>query len=165
MVIYSRKLAVIGIALCLLVVVVVAGCKAVQEKKKEVTTPTVTSLTHSWGTIGDQETRIKSTAMVKNPYPFAIVLKTIDYQVLLGETVVVQGTIVKNLELPAASETEVNFEAVLDNSRLSQWWVTHIRNKEHTTFTYKGNLVFDLRAMEFKYPFSRSYEIKTNLLG
>jgi len=166
MILHSRKLALIGIVFFLFIMVSgVVGCKSVQDKKSEAITPTVTSLTHTWGNISDQQTQIKSRAMVKNPYPFAIVLKTIDYDVMLGDTVVVHGVITKNQELPSPSETEVTFEAVLDNAMLSQLWVTHLRNKEQTTFTYKGNMVFDLRGVDWKYSFKQPYEIKTNLLG
>lgn len=158
------KLALILVFLILLAQLFLA-CRPSVEKTPQASTPQVTRLAHTWGTADPAITRITSKATIKNPYPFSVYLKRIEYEVRLGEIVFGQGITEKNLELPATSETEVSFEAVLDNTKLAQWWIAHIKTKEHTPFVYKGNMVFDLRAMEYKHPFELKREIRTNLLG
>ncbi len=165
MLLHSRKLLAV-VMLLLVTAVVVTGCKGVQDKKRnDVTYPAVTGLTHTWGTISDQQTQIKSKAVIKNPYPFAIVLKTVNWELDLGDNTVMQGVVTKNQELPSGNETDINFEAIIDNAKLNQLWAIHLRNKEHTTFSYQGTMNFDLKAGEYKYDFKQSYEVKTNLLG
>lgn len=160
-----RKLPLILLFILLLFPVLILACRQAPEKTPQASTPQVTRLSHSWGTADPAITRIISKATIRNPYPFPVSLRRIEYEVRLGEITFGQGSTEKNLELAPNSETEVSFEVTLDNTKLSQWWIAHIKNKELTPFIYKGTMVFDLRAMEYKHPFELKREIRTNLLG
>jgi LEA14-like dessication related protein len=68
-------------------------------------------------------------------------------------------------EIKANAESTVVISTKLENGRIPEWWVEHIRKDEKTRMNVKGFLVFDLKVTEFKWPFEISNPIETNILA
>jgi len=68
-------------------------------------------------------------------------------------------------ELKASSESTLIISTKIENGRIPEWWISHIKNGEKSTMNLKGYLVFDLKVTEFRYPFELSNSIETDILS
>ena len=76
------------------------------------------------------------------------------------------GHSVGEASLPPHGEHTITLSTELKNDKIPQWWVTHIRRGENTDIKIKGNIVFDLKLAEYRYPIERTLSgVRTNILG
>ncbi len=144
-----RKLVLLIIALSLL------GCVGKPEIKK---------ITYKWGVVNESTTEILVNVDVFNPNPFPIPLKDVVLRVYMNGIEMGVGHAIK-AEIPANSESNVVIAVYLDNDKIPEWWVSHIKNGETTNVDIKGYLVFDLKLFQFKYPIEFTNTIRTNILS
>ncbi len=54
-------------------------------------------------------------------------------------------------EIKPNSELTIVISTKLENDKIPDWWISHIRNGEKSTMRVKGYLVFDLKIMELSF--------------
>jgi LEA14-like dessication related protein len=69
--------------------------------------------------------------------------------------------------LPAKNEHTITILTKLENNKIPPWWVIHIRRGENSDVKINGNIVFDLKLTEYKYPIEQRIisGVKTNILS
>jgi len=127
--------------------------------------PSIKSITNRWGEITDETTEIISSITIENNNPFKITipLVEVDYTLKMNNIEMAHGNIDKiNLE---KGDTTINVTSYLNNSKISDWWVSHIKNNETTIVKIEPVVVIDA---EFAEPHidapSKSFNIETNIL-
>ncbi len=155
-----RKLSKLSIAAILLVSVYLLGCS----QQVKIGKPEIRSITHEWGKVTSPTTEIITKVTVYNPNPVPLPLKDILTEIYMNDVKMGEGSALK-AEIKANSESTIIISTKLENGRIPEWWVTHIKNNEKSKMTVKGYLVFDLKVTEFKYPIELSNPIETNILA
>lgn len=93
-----------------------------------------------WGHATAARTPIRATATVTNPTPVPLPVTQLDYEIRMNGVVVGRGTAARETVVPPGETRTLRVRAHLDNSRLDEWWVTHVRNGE------RSRLVVDVAA-------------------
>ena len=148
-----KKMFIITIAMAMLFI----GCFSVGK-------PEIKNITYSWGKINESTTEILVNVDVYNPNPFPIPLKDVIVNMYMNGIDMGKGHVIK-ADIPANSESTVVMVIYLDNKKIPEWWVSHIKNGEKTTMDIKGYLVFDLKVFDFKVPLEFSNLIRTDILS
>jgi len=146
------------VIILLLTTFLIIGC--IQEVGK----PEIRGISHKWGNVTSSTTEIITTIKVYNPNPIPLPLKDILTEVYMNHIKMGEGSALKS-EIKANSESEIILSTKIENSKIPEWWVTHIKNGEKSTMNVKGYIVFDLKVTEFKYPIELSNSIETNILA
>ncbi len=126
--------------------------------------PEIKSITHHWGEINDRTTEILTNIVVYNPNPIPIPIKRIQVEVYMNGIKMGEGENIGPAELKPSGETTIKLSTKIDNSKIPEWWVSHLKNGENTEFSLKGKIVFDLKITEFSWPFEQNYKLHTDLL-
>lgn len=125
--------------------------------------PEIRETTQSWGEVNESTTEIETRFTFHNPNPVGIPLKDVRTELYLGDVRAGEGSAEKS-EIAPSSNSTVVISTNLDNQKIPDWWVDHVRNDEQSTMRVEGRLLFDLRLTEFEYPISRSNPIETDVL-
>ena len=134
----------------------VGGIKALEIKDAKVT----------WGEVDKSRTQIIVSAVVKNNLPVPIPVKFMEYEISMngikmGEGRVVSDTVIK----PMKSET-VKFVMEIDNTKIPEWWVSHVKNGEKTTVSINAKAGVEIGGEEYSIDlYTYSYNFTTDLLG
>ncbi len=117
------------------------------------------------GKVDNQKTEINLEGLVVNNAPVKLTVKKVEYSILMNDVKVATGSEYLNLNLPPGKKESVSIPIYMDNSKLPGWWVSHVRNGEHSTV--KVNLKLYIEFMGDEYPLALSYdtEIDTSLAG
>ena len=145
-----------------LISVFLLGCA--QKGTLTIGKPEIRSISNEWGKVTDSTTEIITKVRVYNPNPISIPLKDILTEIYMNDIKMGEGSALK-AEIKANSESTIVISTKLENSRIPEWWVSHIKNNEKSKMTVKGYLVFDLKITEFKYPIELSNPIETDILA
>jgi len=146
----------------ILISVFLLGCA--QEGKPTIGKPEIKGISHEWGKITTSTTEIITKIKVYNPNLVPLPLKDILTEVYMNDIKMGEGSALK-AEIKASSESTIVISTKLENGRIPEWWVSHIKNGEKSTMSVKGYLVFDLKITEFKYPIELSNPIETDILS
>lgn len=138
------------------------GCA--QEGKLTIGKPEIRGISHEWGQLTVSTTEIITKIKVYNPNPIPLPLKDVLTEVYMNDIKMGEGSALKS-EIKASTESTIIISTNLENGRIPEWWVSHIKNGEKSTMSVKGYLVFDLKITEFKYPIELSNPIETNILA
>lgn len=94
--------------------------------------PSVGGVENRFGEVTNETTVIESDLTVRNPNPVGVDLGgvTIDYGVSMNGIAKANGT--KEGVVVDTGNSSVPFTTELDTSRIPAWWVSHVRNDEHT---------------------------------
>lgn len=126
--------------------------------------PKIKKITYKWGNVNESTTEILVNVDVVNPNPFPIPLKDVVMDIYMNGIKMGEGHAIK-AEIPANSESTLVIAIYLDNNKIPEWWVSHIKNGEKTDIDIKGYLVLDLKVFDFKIPIEFSNSIKTDILS
>ena len=126
--------------------------------------PEIREVSYEWGEVTPSRTEIITKVKVYNPNPIHLPLKNVLSEVYMGDIKMGEGSALK-AGIRANSESTVVITTKLDNTKIPQWWVSHIRNNEKSTIKVTATLVFDLKVTDFNYPFEFSKPIETNILA
>lgn len=126
--------------------------------------PEIKSLSNSWGTVNLQETEIITRAEIYNPNPVSIPINRINVGIYMNGIKLASGE-ARNINLIANKNSQVEFTTILNNTKLPEWWYTHIKNGEHTTVLMKTTVYFSLLGRELSFPIEIKKNITTNILG
>jgi LEA14-like dessication related protein len=86
-----------------------------------------------WGNVTDARTPINATATVRNPTDVRIPITDVQYTVRMNDVIVGNGTIGSPGAIEPNGTREIAARAVIDNSKLDEWWVSH-RQRNGTTW-------------------------------
>lgn len=126
--------------------------------------PEIKDTTSEWGNVTSSTSEIITKVDVYNPNPVPLPLKDVLTKVYMNDIKMGEGSAVKS-QIDANSNSTILISTEIKNNRISEWWVSHIEDKEASNMSMKGDLVFDLRVTEFEYPIEKTKEIKTDILG
>lgn len=126
--------------------------------------PEVQGFSNSWGDVTPDTTEVVTTVEVHNPNPVGIPLDDVETELHLNDVLMGEGS-AESADVPADSTSEVIISTDIQNDRIPDWWVKHIRNGERSTLSMNGSLVFDLKLDEFRYPIERQRPVETDVLG
>jgi LEA14-like dessication related protein len=164
-----RRLAVVFLIL-VIVSGVLSGClgsgsvKEKIEKKIEVSKPQIISVSHRWGEITPSTSEIITEIVVSNPNPIPIPIKNISVHIYMNGIDMGEGKNIGPASLAAKSNTTIIISTKLNNAKIPEWWVSHLKNGEVSKISLKGTITFDLKIFDFNWPFEQSSEIRTNLV-
>jgi len=148
------------IVVTLLFSVFLLGCT---QKGITIGKPEIRGISHEWGEVTNLTTEIVTKIRVYNPNPIPLPLKDVLTEVYMNNIKMGEGSALK-AEIKANSESTIVISTKLENDRIPEWWISHIKNGEKSTMDVKGYLVFDLKITEFKYPIELSSPIETDIL-
>ena len=96
------------------------------------TIPTVKDAEYSWGVITNETTEIISNVTINNPNPFGISLSSVgvDYSVMMND-VKIGGGSRRGIKLDVG-DSVVQIKTFIDNDKIVDWWISHLRNNETT---------------------------------
>ena len=146
----------------LLISVLLLGCA--QEGKPTIGKPEIRKISHEWGKVTGSTTEIITKVVVYNPNPVPLPLKDVLTEIYMNNLKMGEGSALK-AEIKANSESTIVISTKLENGRIPEWWVSHIKNGEKSVMKVKGYLVFDLKIMEFRYPIELSNAMETDILA
>ncbi len=126
--------------------------------------PQIKGISSKWGKVTESTTQILTDVKIYNPNPFPIPIKNIVTNIYMNGIKMGSGSALKAGIAPQSTSTVV-LSTIIDNNKIPEWWVSHIRNGERTTITIKGYFVLDLKLFSINLPFDYSNEIKTNILS
>lgn len=122
----------------------------------------------TWGTVTEERTPIHVAFLVYNPKDVPLPLAELGYDVSMNGIDVGEGRTNQTRVVPPRSATLVEATVVLDNRRLDEWWVSHVRRNQVTTLEIDFHATFDLGATDVRVPLrdvSYETEIETDLFG
>lgn len=143
------------LAVVLAVVVAVAagllGVPAVQDFQNEFTG------------VDDSTTTIGSTIEVDNPNPIGAGFLGVsaEYAISMNDVRMAEGSS-GTIEMPPGNST-VELDTELDNDRIPDWWVSHVRNHEQTTVNVNATVESD--ALGRSVPVEQNRSIETDVLS
>lgn len=129
----------------------------------------VVNETHAdWGRATAERTPIDASARVTNSLPVPVPVTEIQYTVRMNGIVVGSGEAAEQTVLQADSTRTLEARALIDNSRLDEWWVTHLRNDQTTTISVAFDAVVEYGGVERRLPlefisYNRTFE--TDVFG
>ncbi|MBO8182527.1 MAG: LEA type 2 family protein [Archaeoglobus sp.] len=142
-----------------LIVIALLGCFGLKLGE-----PEIKSINHEWGKITDKTTEIVTTVVAYNPNPVPIPIKEIEAELYMNGIKMGEG---KNAvaELKPREQTEIKLSTVIENPKIPEWWVSHLKNGEKSEVVLRGKIVFDLKVTEFSWPFEQRSVIKTSIVS
>ena len=85
-----------------------------------------------WGNATVNRTPLYASATVTNPTPIPIPVVDIGYTIYMNGIRVGQSTADQQTVIPPGSTETIETRAVINNTKLDEWWVTHLRRNETT---------------------------------
>lgn len=146
--------------LVLIISVLFLGC--IEEAK--VGNPEIRGINFKWGKVTSSETEIITNILVYNPNPVSLPLKDVRSDIYMSNIKMGMGSAL-SAEIKSSSESTIILSTKLENARIPEWWVSHIKSGEKSTMNIDGYMVFDLKIKEFKYPIKLSNPIQTDILA
>ena len=122
----------------------------------------------TWGTVTEERTPIHVAFLVYNPKDVPLPLAELGYDVSMNGIDVGEGRANRTRVVPPRSATLVEATVVLDNRRLDEWWVSHVRRNQVTALEIDFHATFDLGATAVRVPLrdvSYETEIETDVFG
>lgn len=105
-----------------------------------------------WGHATAERTPIDASATVTNTLPVPLPITDVRYTVRMNGIVVGQGEAARQTLIPAGSTRTLEASAYIDNSRLDEWWVTHLRNNETTNLSVSFNATVRFGGIDRRLP-------------
>lgn len=121
-----------------------------------------------WGNATVERTPLDGSATVTNPLPVAVPLTNVTYTVRMNDVVVGRGRAgTQTVVQPGATET-IEADAVIDNQKLDEWWVTHRRNDGTSRLVVTFNATVEVVGERIRVPLrflSLERTFTTDILG
>lgn len=124
--------------------------------------PSVVGVENRFGEVTNETTTIDSALTVNNPNPIGVSLGgvTIDYDISMNDVSMANGT--KEGVSVGTGNTSVPFTTELDNSKIPAWWVSHVRNGEHTDLQVDAAATSSLAGQRYSTQVSR--DVNTSVI-
>lgn len=120
--------------------------------------PSVTGVDNEFGKVTNQTTGIETALVVDNPNPIGIGAgnTSVDYAVEMNNVTMANGSR-GSLALDKGNTT-LRFSTRMQNDKIPEWWVTHIRNGERTTLRLQSTVHSSLVGRSVRVPYSQPIE-------
>lgn len=115
------------------------------------------------GRVDNLKTEIFVKGVAVNNAPASIEVRRMEYRMLMNGITVASGTENLDLNLRAGSKSDVKIPVVMDNTKLPEWWVTHVKNGEHTTVRLQAKLYIEFMGIEYPLVISQETDFSTSL--
>ena len=125
--------------------------------------PEVVKVESEWGKVNQDYTEILTRITVNNPNPVPIPISAVETELYLNGIKMGSGKNVNSATIEPG-ESVIILSTKIENDRIPEWWVSHIKNGEKSRVTLKGYLVFDLKITKFKFPIEEESDIQTDIL-
>lgn len=138
-----KKLRTIGIILILIIAIIIIGFLT-----GFLTIPSITSISNRWGNVTNNTTEIISSITIENKNPFSIIIPRVEvnYTLKMNNIKMAYGKIEKiNLK---KGDSTIEVSSYLDNTKIPEWWVSHIENNESTIVNIEPVVVIDAEFTE-----------------
>ncbi len=99
-----------------------------------------------WANVTRNRTVVHTELRVYNPKSFAVPVTGVTYDVGMNGVAVANGSTENLTAIPAKSHRNVTARVVIDNSKLDEWWVTHVERDQTTTVRVDYAVGLDLSA-------------------
>jgi LEA14-like dessication related protein len=129
---------------------------------------TVEGTEASWGTATQSETPLRFAGTVHNPNGAPLKFSKIGYEVSMNDVTVADGTTEGGVEIAANSTGTIEINSTLDNTKLDEWWVSHLNRGEKTDLNVSVFAVVETDDGERRIPLpflSQQVEFETDILG
>ncbi|WP_336036890.1 LEA type 2 family protein [Halobacterium yunchengense] len=126
--------------------------------------PSVERVENRFGDVDEAETAIETDLVVQNPNPVGVRLGglRVDYAVSMNDVEMARGE--KRGVGVGAGNSTVNLTTYLQNDRVPEWWVSHVRNGETTAMTVDATVRSSTLGQSTSFqPASRT--IETDVIG
>jgi len=104
----------------------------------------VNETTAHWGSVTTNRTVIQTRLHVYNPKSYPVPITGVSYDVGMNDVSVATGSTTTLRAIPARTHRNVTARLVVDNSRLDEWWVSHVQRNQTTTVTVDYAVRLDL---------------------
>jgi LEA14-like dessication related protein len=88
-----------------------------------------------WGQVTKDTTEVLGSLVVRNTGPLPITVARTTVLARMNAVVMAQADSTEATPLPPGKDVTVPFRAVMDNSRLLEWWPSHVNAAERTSFS------------------------------
>jgi LEA14-like dessication related protein len=105
------------------------------------------STSGSWAEITEEETTIDMAFTVYNPKSYPISVSEVGYDISMNNVSVGEGQTSQSYTLPPGETTTIETTTVIDNTKLDEWWVSHLERGQVTTVAIDIYMRFDLSAV------------------
>ena len=129
---------------------------------------TVAETDASWGEATANRTPRRFAGTVRNPNDAPITFSRIGYEVRMNDVTVAEGRTDGEVRIDANDTGTIRIDSALDNSKLDEWWVSHLRNGETTRLDVRAFAVMetDDGTRRVPLPFlSKSVVFETGILA
>ena len=125
--------------------------------------PTLNSIDNEFGTVNETQTEIRTNVSVNNPNPIGVSFGglKIDYTVGMNGIPMANGTRT-GLSIQTGNSS-LQFVTSLDNTKIPDWWYTHIRNGERTDVTIDATASHS--ALGSAPPVTQSQPVTTDIIS
>ncbi|WP_135820004.1 LEA type 2 family protein [Halostella litorea] len=86
----------------------------------------------SWGNVTEAETPVNTAFVAYNPKRVPYTVTQIRYEITMNGVTVGEGTSDREYVIEPGTSEEIATRTAIQNDRLDDWWVTHLRNDERT---------------------------------
>ncbi len=128
----------------------------------------VTKTSASWGHATTKQTPLYVNATVENPTNGQVVFSQLGYSITMNNVTVANGTTDGVVHIKPGKKTTFGIDSTFDNSKLPQWWETHVKNGEKTTMDVQFYAVMhdNGKTKKVNLPFmSKRVVFTTDVLG
>lgn len=140
-----------------------AGCAQIKEKVESMK-PEIRGITLEWGEVTPTSTEVLATINVYNPNQISLPVKKVACDITMSG-IRIAGAETANLKIEKNAEFPVKISAKIDNTKIPEFWVEHLRHGEKSEAIIDLSITFDLGGMDFTFPVSLKQPIETNLLS
>jgi len=114
--------------------------------------PSVEAVENRFGGVNETTTVIETDVVVNNPNPIGLKLggSTLNYAVAMNDIEMAAGSY-GPVGVGAGNST-MNFTSYMDNTRIPDWWVSHVRNGEYTSVTVDATVQASILPMSVAAP-------------
>ncbi|MCU4719294.1 LEA type 2 family protein [Halapricum hydrolyticum] len=121
-----------------------------------------------WGRATPQEAPLDARSALRNEQPVPITVQEINYDVSIGGVTLANDSQQDGTTIQPGESEVVGLTVDLDNSRMDEWWVSHIRNDEQSTLVVDVTATIEVNGEPRTVPlsiFSTNETVETDLLG
>lgn len=98
----------------------------------------------TWGDVTNATTPLETRIDLSNPTSIPLPITRLDYTVTMNGITVGNGTTDETTTVPAGGRATIRTETDIETDRLDDWWVTHVRNDQHTDLRVSFTAVLSL---------------------
>jgi len=123
--------------------------------------PTVESTSYGWGAVTDETTEIETTVTVDNPNPVGVPgVVSVAYTARLNDVTLARGE--RSGVGFGPGRNTISLTAEMRNSKIADWWVTHVNGGEQSELTVDATVNAPGFAREIP---AKSSTVETDILG